>query len=73
MDFYGLGEGSTGTRQQWIASMEAALKAAVYVESGRQYHDNLDLRILAAPTVNVIRSSSEGNIIYRRRKKGEKV
>ena len=39
-DFELLGEGSSGVRLTWIASMESALKAADYVRLRKQYTGN---------------------------------
>ena len=69
-DMYELGEGSSGMRQQWVASMEAALQAAVYVHSGRPCRGYPGLRASpAAEYVNVTRPSSEGSMVYCRRKR----
>ena len=64
-----MGEGSSGARQQWIESMESALKAAAFVKSGRQCRGNPGIFVPAQAYTRVIRPSSDGSYVYRRRKK----
>jgi hypothetical protein len=65
-DFHDLGEGSTGKRQIWIASMESALKAAALVKSGRRYRGDPGLYVPATNYIQVIRPSAHGSIVYKR-------
>ena len=67
-DFRQLGEGSSGVRQQWIESMESALKAAALVKTGRQFRGNPGIFVPAQTYTNIIRPSADGTYVYRRKR-----
>ena len=67
-DFENLGEGSSGERQHWIASMESALKAANHVRSGKEYVGEPGA-FVGSHSFNyttALRPSSGGSYVYRR-------
>ena len=65
-DFHQLGAGSSGVRQNWIQSMESALKAAAIVKTGRQYRGDPGVYVPNQQYTNILRPSSDGSQVYRR-------
>ena len=65
-DFHQLGAGSSGVRQNWIQSMESALKAAAIVKTGRQYRGEPGVYVPTQRYTNILRPSSDGSQVYRR-------
>ena len=65
-DFEQLGEGASGVREQWIASMESALKAADHIRSGRRIEGSPGTFSPVTRYSNILRLSSNGSFVYKR-------
>ena len=64
-DFELMGEGSTGTRLQWIASIESAKKAADRVQSGLNLLGEPGSFVEPVRDSNCLKPTKDGSIVYR--------
>ena len=65
-DFELMGEGSTGTRLQWIASIESAKKAADRIRSGLNLLGEPGSFVEPVWDSNSLKPTKDGSIVYRR-------
>ena len=65
-DFRDLGEGSSGARLQWVASMESALKAADHVRSGKKYVGEPGTFKFTAKMSTALKPTRDGRLVYKR-------
>ncbi len=66
-DFHELGASTSGVCKQWVCFVEAAVKAADHVKSGKQYWGNPGGFTPPKAYANICRDPFSGSYVYQQR------